>query len=177
MLPFIDTPFSVAGACKVCKRPDGKYFRLCRPNGLGYNYQFCHWSRKAATDRTTWIAIAVFQRKLFTKTGNDLDLVTGHSLPALCFTASGKPAPPPPSNEAQGMGKVSLSPAVNWKGGGDRVASVQSALYIWSRWHKEEKKSGEPLPVTTRSGIRVLPAFPPLPYSWLLTFLDDYSGK
>lgn len=65
--------------------------------------------------QTTWIGVAVFQKKLFTKTGNDLVLVMGHSLPALCSTSSVKPATPPPTNEAQGIRNVCVcqSPAVN----------------------------------------------------------------
>ena len=47
-----------------CQGPDGKYFQLCQPQGIGSTLQLCHCRVKAARDQTVIVGMAGSQWSL-----------------------------------------------------------------------------------------------------------------
>ena len=47
-----------------CQGPDGKYFQLCQPQGIGSTLQLCHCRVKAARDQTVTVGMAGSQWSL-----------------------------------------------------------------------------------------------------------------
>lgn len=73
---LLTPPFLLQEAAKFFpKRPDGKYFQLCRPNGLSHGYQFSFGAEKQP--RTMHTRTGVVVQNLTYKFGQKPGFVMG----------------------------------------------------------------------------------------------------
>lgn len=82
-LPFINTPLFLRRKLPFShRRPDGKYFQPCQPNGLGRDYQFAFGAEKQVQTIHTQAGVAVFQKTVRAEQAR-WGSVTGRCFPAL----------------------------------------------------------------------------------------------